>query len=67
MNIIKYLVINNVNVTEKSLMRAVQSGSEEVIEFLASKDYSVLFEQSGPIQFLKATSQLYKNVIIAYI
>ena len=40
MNILKYLIVNGAKVTKWSTERAIQNGSENIIEFLSEKGYS---------------------------
>ena len=40
MNILKYMIVNDIRVTKWSTERAIQNGSENIIEFLSEKGYS---------------------------
>ena len=62
-DILKYLIINNVMINELSIRRAVNSGSEELISYLVSNNHSFDFTLNEGIIFHhnKIAKWLYEN------
>ena len=63
MNILKYLMVNDVFLTKWSTERAIQSGSHHIIEFLSEKGYSFDNHLWSAIQYHQndVTKWLYDN------